>query len=592
MNQKVFIQKSEEMLNSMSKEELRYCLHNIARKTPENKRKPFIQLLEDSFGRGCQKGSKEKLQYKRLMTDGEVKEKLCEIKKFFTQIENADLCISAQGYEDCSNGYWVCDWIWEYSDHDGIGHMIEDAVIFAHDCMNDCRYAEAVTVFKLAMETQLTAEDEFGGDTIELSLEEIVDEKIVGINLRILALDVLYSNYQSQMPNQRASVLYSYFTYSYFKDISIEDIFSVGREELTDTDEFFQSWIDFLMQQSGEVAARLLKEGLIYYKGTDGLLEMARKGYKEHPSVYLATLLEYEKTHDYEKMKEIGKEALDKLDRDLRVRGEIAMKTAQASCYINDSEFMRKCWYEAFYSNSTILNYLRLFTDTEAIKEYKNIAEKRITELSISDNRYNGRNSEIAKNSIDEIECKHLYFLSGHFDKVKSWCVDPKGSLGWTGNFIGHGANLMLLYLYAGNNLRKAGKEIAARVSNRMGFSESKIFEFVKENPVLGRDVSGQRGEEIFWNIFCLWKENYKISGDDITSYVDWVESVIDNRIDGIVGGKYRSKYNDVALLAAVLGEVKESLDTKMAKRTVVKRYLNRYPRHSAFRRELKKYMD
>ena len=110
------------------------------------------------------------------------------------------------------------------------------------------------------------------------------------------------------------------------------------------------------MQQSGEVAARLLKEGLLYYKGTDGLLEMARKGYKEHPSVYLAVLLEYEKTHDYEKIKEIGKEALDKLDPNLRIRGEIAMKTAQASCCINDSEFMRKCWYEAFYSNSTIPN--------------------------------------------------------------------------------------------------------------------------------------------------------------------------------------------------------------------------------------------
>ncbi len=54
-----------------------------------------------------------------------------------------------------------------------------------------------------------------------------------------------------------------------------------------------------------------------------GLVEMARQGYKEHPFVYLAALLEYEKNHDYKKMKEIGKEALDKLEGDLKIRGEI-----------------------------------------------------------------------------------------------------------------------------------------------------------------------------------------------------------------------------------------------------------------------------
>ena len=51
-----------------------------------------------------------------------------------------------------------------------------------------------------------------------------------------------------------------------------------------------------------------------------------------------------------------------------------------------------------------------------------------------------------------------------------------------------------------------------------------------------------------------------------MNSYVKWLESVIDKRIDGIVGGKYRDKYNDVALLAGALGEVKESLGVKMAK--------------------------
>lgn len=135
--------------------------------------------------------------------------------------------------------------------------------MFAHDCMNDCRYEEAVTIFKSVMDTKIFVEDEDGGDSFELSLEEMVDEKLVRVNLKVLALDVLYSNYQLQPAAQRASVLYSYFTYPYFKEIHIEDIFSIGREELRDTDIFWQLWIDFLRQQSGKVSARLFKRRFI-----------------------------------------------------------------------------------------------------------------------------------------------------------------------------------------------------------------------------------------------------------------------------------------------------------------------------------------
>jgi hypothetical protein len=398
----------------------------------------------------------------------------------------------------------------------------------------------------------------------------------------------LYSEYQLQPADDRANSLYLYFTYRYFKDIHIEDIFSIGREELRDTDMFFKSWIDFLMQQSGEVAARLLREGILYYKGTMGLVEMARQGYKEHPSVYLAALLEYEKVHDYEKMKEIGKEALDKFEYDLKIRGEIALKTAQASSCVNDSEFMKKCWFEAFYSNSTVANYLRLFVDGQVTTEYKDLAEKRIEKLRMPDNHYKQDISETAKNNIVETEYKYLCFFSGHFDKVKNWCMEQKSPLGWSGNFIGHGVNLMLLYLYADSSLKKACKKIISQVSNRIGFDESI---FMKTNFAFKTDVSMQKDDEIFWSIFCLWKENYELPVEDIKSNIDWLESVIDKRIDGIVGGKYRNKYDDVALLAAALGEVKESLGMKMAKTITINRYLERYSRHIAFRGALKEYM-
>ena len=591
MNQKVFIEKSDEIMNNMSLDELKKCLHNVARKTPENKREIFLQLLNDCYNQTEGKENNKKFQYKKIMSDEKVNNKLIEISSIFEKIENCELCLSAQGYEDYTYGYWESDWIWEYEDNEGIGRIIEDAAMFAHDCMNDFRYVEAVSVFNLIMNTTVYADDD-SGDLIELSLEEMVGEKLVNINLRTVALDVLYSDYQIQPTKERANSLYDYFNYSYFDEIHIEDIFSIGREELKDTDIFLQSWIDFLMQQKGETATRLLKEGVLYYKGSEGLIEISRKVYREHPSMYLAAILEYEKTHDYEKMKEIGKEALNNLDRDLKLRGEIAIKTSQASWCVNDFEYMRKCWYEAFYSDSTIANYLRIFANKEASIEYKELAEKRIEELTIADKHYNRKDSETEKNNIFEIDYKLLHFFSGHFDKVKKWCMEQKNPLGWSGKFVGYGVHLMILYLYLDTEPGKACENIANNISAYAGLSTGKNLVFMTENTVFETEASMQRSGEVFWDVFNIWKSYYNMSSDEVNSYVEWLESVISKRADGIVGGKYRNSYDKAALLVAALGEVKESLGTKSAKSFIINEYLKKFPRHTSFRGALKEYIS
>ena len=79
---------------------------------------------------------------------------------------------------------------------------------------------------------------------------------------------------------------------------------------------------------------------------------------------------------------------------------------------------MRKCWYEAFYSHSTVANYLRLFVDKEELNKYKSLAEKRIKDLEINDKCYSQAISEISTNTVDSTEYKLLCFFSGHLDKI------------------------------------------------------------------------------------------------------------------------------------------------------------------------------
>ncbi len=50
---------------------------------------------------------------------------------------------------------------------------------------------------------------------------------------------------------------------------------------------------------------------------------------------------------------------------------EIALKTSLAAYHIGDEEFMQECWYEAYDSDTTVVNYLRLFTAKNSILKYK-----------------------------------------------------------------------------------------------------------------------------------------------------------------------------------------------------------------------------
>ena len=289
-------------------------------------------------------------------------------------------------------------------------------------------------------------------------------------------------------------------------------------------------------------------------------------------------------------MKEIGKEALDILDKDLKLRGEIALKTSQASRCAGDFEYMRECWYEAFYSDSTIANYLRIFADKEATIKYKETAEKRIEKLTMTDRHYFSKSSETDKDNIYEIDYKLLYFFSGHFSEVKNWCMKQKSPLGWSGKFIGYGVNAMLLYLYADTDLKKACKNIAEYFSAHVSFTGKNLI-FMTENSVFETETSAQKSGEVFWHVFNMWKSNYILSEDEANSYIKWLESLINKRADAIVSGQHRKSYGKAALLVAALGEVKESMGIQSAKGIIIDKYLKKYPRHTSFRGVLKEYM-
>ena len=512
-----------------------------------------------------------------------VDEKMKQIREWQSLIDEGDLLLNVEEYEDDSSGYWEADWVTEYYDHLGIGDKIMYMIRFAEDCVEDRYYPEASEIYGWLWEMSVATDEEVEA---VVDLAELEDHQLIHMDIERLALLTLYADYQTLPPEKRAEDLYRYFSIYIFSKLHMEDMFHVGRENLQDTGRFWSDWIGLLKGKSGDVETRLLKEAALYCEGTEGLLKIAEETVSLHPSLYRDVLDEYEKGHFYEKIEETGKNALERMDKDLIVRGEIALRAAAAASYLgHEEEMMRFCW-ECFRSNSTDENYLRLFGTDEMARKY-GMRGREVLSGRLKGNLENSwRQTELRRNILSESDYYRLSFYAGDFDKVKTASKNPKGSLGWSFSFIRVGLRLFLLYLYGEPLPSKAAKSIAANVGFPDKSSQGRRMGFER---VIEEECSKYKVSE-FWNYFQRWKRYYPMEETRRRSYLAWAEEIVYARANAIVSGQHRNQYGEIAALLAMIGEIKESMGTQGAAGSIYRQYKSKFPRHSSFQKEMKDY--
>ena len=524
--------------------------------------------------RNLQKGSEEakavqnqKVKKTHHMSLAFVQEKYTAIENWMDKVDSQELKLEAQESEQYGDyDYWDDEVAWEYFDTDKIGHKIEEAVSFARDCINDCWYEYALQILDRLLDLDVLVENEWEDSSI--GLEDIVGEKIADVDLKQMALMTLYADYQIREPQKRAEDIYSYFGYHCFRNISIKEMFTIGREELPDADKFWEDWITLLSGKSGDKEAELLLEALLYKKGEEGLADAAKAYGHTHPSLYLEALKAYKKLHKYQDMQKLGLGALAILQKRLTIRSEIALSTAEAAECNHDEMIKYLCWYEAFCSNPTEKNYLRLYSTEKCAQSYRLVAKPDVSFRQKGNAYAFSTNKELELCSIDDTTWNCILFLQGDMDKVKEKCINPKNSLGWTGSFIRCGIKLFMIYLYQGEKATKAVKQLANNLSSTFGYDKI----------------------EQFWKEWLSWKSYYPIQEEKKQKYLKWLEDIIDRRTHAIVGGQHRRQYDEVAVLISALGDIKVSWGETGVKQMLMDKYLRCYPRHSSFKAELKKY--
>lgn len=576
----------KQRIKNLSNEELQSIILRIMDILPEEQCEKLEAIIEECITEKDEEQIKDtkKGQLTERMSREFVEEKLQLVIKWMEQIDEGELYLDVDEYEDYSGSYWDSDWNIEYYDYQDIGQKVEFMIRFAQDLVDDRKYQEANEIYEWLWEMSVSTDPEYECDSLDLEL--LSEQKIIHTDMERLALLTLYADYQVQDPKNRAEDIYLYFSRYTFQKLHIQDMFCAGREELDGKEQFWSDWIMLLQAKSGESESRLLHEAVLYHDGLEGLVKIADKNCEIHPSLYLSAMQEYNKKHDYVQMEKIGERALCQIDSKLKIRSKIALMAAYASsCLIHTEQLMQFCW-ECFCSDSTSKNFLRLFGTKEMAEKYGLRGREILLHREKGNPAECVRNPELAKNIIGDYGYYKLCFYTGDFKKVKGVSKNPEGSLGWSGNFIPYGIRLILLYLYETSFPSKAAKGVAAYV----GFCDEKDSDF---QMAFERDIieeSSRLKVSIFWNYFQRWKKYYQMTEKEKNSYFIWAEQIVYRRADAIVSGQYRRHYGEVAELLALVAEIKESRGESGARQMIYQQYKKKFPRHSSFQAEMRNY--
>lgn len=551
MNYRNFMKQVNDELIRMSEEDKNDFIREAARKIHEKQRQVFLDSLTNTI-------SQTKYQIHSIMD---------EIKAWSEKVENKDIYIECTGYEAYGEGHYG-EWVNEYTDVFGIGKELTKMIQIAEDLLYQKQYIESQELYEYLLSMEYGVIDVHGGDDFELELEDLVDENLIDLDVKESVLHLMYASYQTFREEERTNTLYRYFlSWKTTESIKVEDIFSVGPEELDGISIFMEEWISFLKNKDGDLAARLLTEASIYQGGVDRLVNEAKSVPEKHPILYKNACKNLLREARFSECEKVGLEAIRLLPKKLVVRGQIADLTAKAAIQLENNETRRECYEAAFYADSTLSHYLRLLELPAYEKIMKQAAMFMDTLPEDTGSSYfKHKNEQLRINTTSKELKKGIHFFNQEFDEIINACKKDKTELGWSSHFKGFIVPLFILALNTNKQMTAAGKRMLDNIAARLGYKDE---------------------EKGFAERFLVWKRKIVITNEQYDKYVAWLQKEIDKRTEAVVGGGHRHSYYKPAELIAAFGEALESNGEVNGKEKLIEHYKKVHSRKSAFKAEL-----
>lgn len=574
MNLAKFMKFVDDAVSEMTGEQKTAFIHEIARTLPERQRSHFIETLKSVR---TDKNAADNRKDPTLDAVELLHRDIERVTKVLNAIADGDLRLDSEiDYQYNNRWGWdddECKFI--YSDPEDILPTINKAIGLLHRCIDLEAYPEGVELARNLFNLTVDADGDYKDyDGYLLQIDDLFNEELLDGTYKDFVLEALYLIYVGNGLSERPAILYDYLSGLSYANIKLEDIMQVGDRDLPDFDEFLPLWIEYLGKQNGSKANDLLNEALSM-TGEDQYLEAARKFSDIHPELYKNILQNGMSGKDGTEMIKIGLEALEKIHEMSVLRGVIALLTSDYANKLNDIGTAEHCWIEAFRSDPSVENYLRLrffYTDYKKISAaVRQIYEELQTEKS------RGFDSDRKK-----AYCAILFFEK-RFNEVMKLGLSEPNALGWTYSFMKEGLALFFLLLLNGSNMSGGIRYMYSNVLHWMNFDLNKFLSgttYAKE----------ENSEKIFWQSFSVWKSDIDISAENYDDWMDKIREQLSNRTNGIMEASRTKYYGECAAFIAAYGEVWESNGIPHAKSQIMEEYRNQYPRRRNFIQALRSY--
>lgn len=555
------LRRVNDVIDDASKEELQTVIMDLARSCEIDQRREFVNNIEkdlyDQRNRSSKGlGFKEQSDYLQLQ---------------LRHIGNNQVFIKEELSDNDNDDGEYC-----YVDEDGIVKTITDSISYINKALESKQYTNAYAVASTFMDNVVDIRVESVNESGFIPLVLLLDAFFFYSQDRMkeILISLMQAAYFSNGNEKRLDAIYKVHEYSNTKMVKMDSFLQSLNVSVEEMEGFLCEWILYLMYKPTKRASILLNEAITTLNDPRYCLMIAR----QYPDVSLQVINQAFELFSYtdDEIIDYGYLVLEHSDPRFIMRSDLACRIALSALRKDSIDLAKKCFFEAFVSNSNPMNYIRLLHAFDCDEYQKMQLEKILLNHQFDYKTPNIHKGAYLINHITKFNWMLLCFLQGRFSDVVGLVGQTRCKE--TNQLYQVGNSLLLLYLYNGDHLGDSCMSVAYRLQNDM---HATIRAYTNS---LNMDIKDSEHTKLIDQWFVSWKNTLQPSQPmDIQCILRVVEDFIDAKVMYVLNNQLRELYYECALYLSAYGEVLESLGFITSKQQILLLYGSRYHNYSAF---------